>query len=330
MLGWLLWLAPVEEPPRPAALELAWQAPASCPDAEAVQARIDALAEVDPDGLGTLLIDGRVEPSSRGYRLTLKTTYAELADEHVVEDADCDALVEATALFVSVSLDPSGRDAPPRRPPELQPEPETVAGSSLVPGPAPEVRRELEPVRQPAPATPRPVDRRKPVVVAAVAPVLDIGSLPRISGGPRVSVGLQWPRVGVAMDGSYVVPQRTDAVQGAAGLVQLATVGARGCGAWSRDAWRVPACALVEVGALDVASRGLNPANRLRYAWLAAGVRTGVSYRWSRLGLFASAELLLPIARAEVLVGEAVAFSSSPAIGRLLWGIEIVFATGSA
>ena len=132
------------------------------------------------------------------------------------------------------------------------------------------------------------------------------------------------------MDGTYVVPRRTDTVRGAAGLVQLVSVGARGCGAWSSDAWRIPVCGVVSVGALDVASRGLRPSNRLRYTWLAAGARAGLGYRWTRVGVFAAAELLVPLNRAEVLVGDTAAFSSSVVAGRGLAGIEIFFATDSA
>ncbi|MCR9161477.1 MAG: hypothetical protein ACE37F_29885 [Nannocystaceae bacterium] len=311
------------ESPRPAEVELAWQAPVGCPDAQTMRDRIAELT-VDPAGEGTLVVDGRVEEGPKGFRLTLRTSYGNLSETRTVVDEDCDALGGTAALFVAVSLEPAsaGADAPSE--PEVVPaEPEPDAAVEVA-----QSRPAVAPVRDDLVVGPRP-RRLPPVGFVGVAPQVEFGSLPGVTGGPRLSVGVQWPRAEVALYGYYGAPRRTAAVQGASGLTQMGAAGGRGCVVFGSTV-QAPLCALAEVGALSVASRDLDPANDLRYVWSAVGARGGVGRRWGSVGVFGAAEAAVPTSRARVLLGGETAFSTWPVSVRAIVGVQIFFATDSA
>ncbi len=318
---------PPVEPVRPATVELVWEAPEGCPDAEVMRQRIAELV-VDPAGEGALKVDGRVEAESQGFRLTLRTAYGELADERTVEDRDCDALAEAAALFVVVSIDPSST-------PEPEPVPAPAAQTPAEPEPAPVAAPEPTPsaaseVRTTTPPPPEEEGALRPFAVfVALGPQLEYGALPGVSGGPRLSLGLRWQRVSLAAYGFYGAPRRSDPVADVSGLAQLGAGGIRGC--WLlRSTVEVPVCGAVEGGAMRVASRGPVPPNTLRYPWSAAGARTGVQRRWGRIGVFAAGEVMVPLNRSRVSVGETVAFDTWAVSLRAVLGLQIFFATESA
>lgn len=331
MLGLLLALAPVVPPaerPRPAAIELQWQAPSECPDVETMRQRIAALT-LDPAGEGTLRVDGRVEETSVGYRLSLSTMYGSVSDTRVVVDGDCDALGDAAALVVVVSLDPASEptevDAvPDPTPPEPEPEPLPAVAVN------PEADRDEQPppVTPPSDETP-PLALRPDAVALGLGGQLEFGALPGLSGGPRLELEVQWQRLSIAAHGAYGAPRRTDAVQGVSGLAQIGAAGVRGCGVVG-DAVRVPLCALVEGGGLRVESRGPVPNNVLRYPWAAAGAHVGLEGRWGRVGLYAAGEAVVPISRNRVKVGDTASFTTFAVSVRAVLGLRIFFDTDPA
>lgn len=310
---------------RPAAVELAWDAPEGCPDEASMRERMAALS--DPTGDGTLLVDGRIERLPDGYQLTLRTAYGELSDERSVIDRDCAALGDTAALFVAVSLEPADPEGQPaeERPQEQEPEPPRAPPVLSSPEPSVVAPRREEPASEESDT--RMV--RPTAYVLGVAPQVEYGALPGVSGGPRVSIGVEWARAEAAAYGYYGAPRRTDVVRGASGLAQMGAAGARGCVVFGSSV-RAPLCALVEVGALRVASRDLVPANALRYVWSAAGVRGGVARRWGRVGIFGAAEAALPISRSRVVLGGTTAFDTWAVSLRAIVGLQIFFATDSA
>lgn len=345
MLGLWLALAPVvpsAERPRPAALELAWEAPAGCPDADAMRRRIAATI-LDPDGEGTLSVEGRVERFEAGYRLTLRTAYDATPDERVVEDRDCDALGDAAVLVVAVSIDPLGEpDGVPDVEREHETEHETEREPERETEREPEREREREPeptsrapiadapTREAAPSPRRARRVQPPATIAlGIGGQVESGALPRLSGGPRLELDAQWQRLSIAAHGVYGAPRRTEAVQGVSGLAQIAAAGVRGCGVLGRDV-RVPLCAALEGGGLRVASRGPVPDNVLRYAWTAAGVHVGLEHRWGPVGLYAAGEALVPLRRPRIDVGETTSFTASAVSVRAVLGLRIFFDTDPA
>jgi len=330
LLGLVAPGVPPVETPRPAAVELAWQGPPECPDQVAMLERIEALAQTDPAGEGTLEVDGQIEPTAVGFRLRLRTAYGDASDERVLVDADCHALGDAAALVVAVSIDPAIEERPASydSPTQTQtPENWSPVAPPTLPEPssAPKPRAtEPEPIE-----IPRRIWRPESAFVG-VAPQLEFGALPGLSGGPRVAAGARWSRASLAAYGFWGAPRRTDVVAGGAGLAQMGAGGVQGCAVLDPGAVQIPLCGLAEGGALRVSSRGLDPRNVLSYPWLAFGARGGIERRWGRVGLYSAVEALIPVVRTRILVGTTSAFDTWAASIRLLVGLQIFFATDSA
>lgn len=95
-------------------LELDWQAPAGCPQAGSVRARVRALLGDAAQEMARLHAAGRVERVERGYRLTLSVHEAGAARERVIESTSCSDLAGAAAVALGLWLrrEPgSARDA---------------------------------------------------------------------------------------------------------------------------------------------------------------------------------------------------------------------------
>jgi hypothetical protein len=88
--------------------DVAWDAPAACPDRAAVLARIAAELgrELDPAAVD---VAGRVERAGARWRVTLRLG----AGERVLEAAACDELVATTALVVALAIDAGEAAAAP-------------------------------------------------------------------------------------------------------------------------------------------------------------------------------------------------------------------------
>lgn len=316
---------PPVEPTRPAGVELQWEAPGACPDEAVMQERI-AAELVDPHGEGTLEVEGTVLADDRGFRLELRTTFGALSDSRTLHDPDCQALADSAVLFVAVSLEPATEPEP------APPESPVVTETPTEAPPPLETRTPPPQPAEPPPSSPKlePTRSRVDAAYVSVAPQLEWGALPGISGGPRVAFGLQWRRASAAAYGFYGALRRTDVVRGAFGIIDLAAGGLRGCVALRPGVLRVPLCGVAEVGGHRVRSRGLTPSNRLSYLWVAAGPHVAVERRWSTVGLFTAAEALGAIHGARVTLGGVDAFETSWVSLRLMIGLRIFFGTESA
>lgn len=327
----LAFAGPPAPPPRPAALEIAWAAPEECPDQAALRERVLSLADLADAGEGTLFVDGVIEASDGAFELRLRTSLGDLEDERAIRDSDCDALVEAAALFVAVSVDPSSEVQPeapldPDPAPPMQRTPESESKSEPIPVAA---RVPPAPAVEVVPPRPRRVAWKPDAAFVGVAPQVEFGALPGLSGGPRLSLGLQWKRASVGVYGFYGAPRRTDVILGASGLAQIGAAGLLGCGNPLSGDLRLPLCAVIEGGGIRVASRGLEPPNRVLSPWTAAGARVGLEQGWGRVGVFSSAEALVPVVGTEVFLGDASSFKTAAVSLRLMLGLKIFFATES-
>lgn len=314
------------------ALSLQWDAPPECPTGDSVLARVSELRERGVDGADEASFTASVSGGGGGYSLTLRTEYAGATETRVVEDVSCDALADATALIIAASLS----DAQKSTPSPLVPAPAPSTGTEIPSGEPASV--DLGPAQpddldaaasRPAPADERGRDRRRRPVGwgLSAAPVAEFGALPGFSGGARAAVGVKWRRVSVAGFGFWVAPRETATVRGARGLAQFAAGGVRGCLRAPVGKAYIPICAVLEAGLLWVNSRGLEPTRRLRYAWVAPGGRVGVERHWGRWGVFAAAELAVPLDRPRMLIGQETAFESLSVSVRMLAGVSIFFST---
>jgi hypothetical protein len=86
-------------------LQIDWQAPAGCPQAAELRARIDSLvgaAAVRAD----LTVRGRVTASGEKWTLTLELVREGSAETRTLEDRACRGVAEAAAVVIAVAIDP--------------------------------------------------------------------------------------------------------------------------------------------------------------------------------------------------------------------------------
>lgn len=355
MLGWwmlatVLAAGPTERDPapHPAAYELAWTAPAGCPSAEQVQARIARLAADPRDGQGVMFVEATVTESAAGYSLTLRTEYRERVDARTVESAVCEDLGESTALVVAVALEPALGDEPDAgdpvanspAPPELPPPPT---------GETPPEERVIDPTRagtdvaaadtrDSAPVAPAhregPSRTRRPLpspdrIVLRIAPHAEIGGIPRVGAGAELAVGLLWPRLRLELRGGYLFPRRADAPGEGRALYQLGTAGARGCARPRAGRLELPVCLGFEGGVLRADSRDTGSDRTVTGPWLGPSALAGLAFAGDRVGLWTFAEVAVAALSTRVLVGPDVAFRALPVSVRVGAGLEIFFSIHS-
>jgi len=124
-------------------LELEWRAPAECPQADDVRARVDRSWATDAGG--AIEAKGEIvatEDRARPWRLRVRLIAASGSAERELDGRSCDALADAAALMIAMAA--SGVDDPSEPVIPVIPEP--------APAPAPEVAE--DPRIDPTPPTP--------------------------------------------------------------------------------------------------------------------------------------------------------------------------------
>lgn len=320
--------APVETPP-PADFTLDWQAPESCPSGEGVEALVAELVGDRVDGEGTMIVTGVVTREDGGYHLELTTVVGEREGLRELRSQHCEELANSLALVVAVTLVPDLADPPTEATPD-DAVPTPTPTPQREPEPDPEPRPESEPQSDPQPPPapqPRPTRVRRavstpsPFVRAGVG--IDIGGNPAPALASRLSLGVGWHHLRVAIEGTHLSPQRALGSSGTAGLVQQGTVGALACGVLHAKPWSFPFCGGVELGLLRADSRGVDPEATATGLLANPIARAGALRSWGRVGLWFDAELLIRGATTKVVIANDEIFRPNPAWFRALAGIEI-------
>ena len=224
-------------------LSLQWTAPASCPSAAYVRARVQgAIGEAD-EHHQPVEADARVEQGDDGtWHVTLRTKQGKQAGQRTFDAASCAELADATALIVAMMI---VREPAPEAPEQ--------------PSPPATKPRPPAPVR----ATPPPRIEAPPADAAAVvlSPqlALDLGSLPSAALGLGASGGLMWEAVRVELEAiMWPAKQATSADLASAGSdVGLSTAALHGCARPWPGAIRFDGCGGVELGRLRAEGFGV-------------------------------------------------------------------------
>lgn len=125
-------------------LSLGWQAPADCPDSEALLARVAELlgergGKQSHEPLG---VSVNVTSLPSGFRAELRTTQRGAERVRTLEAATCSELTEASAVVIALVLSPPEETAPrPTPPPPPAPAPPTPEASDAASVPAGSTRR---------------------------------------------------------------------------------------------------------------------------------------------------------------------------------------------
>jgi hypothetical protein len=191
-------------------LALTWSAPAGCPSAENVQARVSGLLGGDASAarVADVRAAGQVERVDGGFRLLLSMGIAGAPSSRVIEARTCDELAGAAAIAIALLAR------------------STLSGPSATSGEGPPASspstsaQESAQTPSPAPTTPAPPVKAKPTPPAATPgdglhAVLDVpvglagwGSLPSAAVGVGAGLGVRWNALRLVAHGELWVPQK--------------------------------------------------------------------------------------------------------------------------
>ncbi|MBL4684735.1 MAG: hypothetical protein JKY37_09120, partial [Nannocystaceae bacterium] len=109
--------------PELSSVPMTWLAPAACPDAASVEARLaDALADAPADTRKDITAHATVTTTDAGgFALDLRLTGDGMDATRALASTDCRELADATVLIVALAADPTvlDRGAIPLTPPPL-------------------------------------------------------------------------------------------------------------------------------------------------------------------------------------------------------------------
>ena len=248
-----------------------------CPDEAELRRRVGAQLGYDPfDAAAPTRIEATIErKANRLYgRVIIRLEGATLGERELEPTKDCEALVSALALTISVAIDPIGvaRDSEPRSTPSIV-------------TPATEVIRPGEPeVAQPSSlserrAEPAPTRASRASLRLTVAPMVSVGIAPAVALGLSASIGAGWPHVSLAVEGRLDLPASAHLSSGGDVNTSVALATFVPCVHVTR--WI--GCALASVGSMRAESSGIS-APAIDYSVFAAvGVRVGIEVPISRV-----------------------------------------------
>lgn len=315
----------------PAEVDLTWQGPPSCGDADF---HSNLASYLDGDGARRAVrVAVDIRPDERGHWLALLRYETDRGrTKRELHGRSCAEVSAAAAFVIAVVVDPG---VLARDPPASAPAPAVVnePASAVVNEPAPAVVNEpvLVPVLVPAPA-PAPssagdprvaLDREPSALVEAGEPRppspgpyrpggfvramggLEAFGLPRVAPQAALAVGVFGQRWRVELHGMYRAP--TSVYLAAQPLVgarsRMWMVGARGCGVLRPGVFEVPLCAGAEGGQVVSDGVGFTGARRDSVPWAAAAVGPNLAWaprRWFALWL--GVELAVPLVRGSFLI----------------------------
>lgn len=314
-------LQPIPTAPQP---PVRWNAPAGCPDRTRVRSQIEALLD-RPLASDELRLEGTIEASPSGWRLSLSTQVGTLVDERTLDANDCTVLADAAALVAVVMLDPvkaadrieedaAAAELARQSPPSTEP-----ASAPELPPPNPEPAE--DPVVEPKP-------RYQPLVWARLRGGGEYGVVPGGTGSFDLALALGGfgpaQRLRVELAGLYAIGREATSRDGRV-RVHLGAVAPRFCAALPAGPVEIPLCAGVEVGAM----RGDDAGGKTTHAlWIAGHLEPGVRWSFSeRASLWASAQVVVPMRYPKFELrrddGTQSVYQPEPVAARGLLGIEI-------
>lgn len=322
--------APEPDEPYPAELDLEWTAPAGCPSEDEVRGRIEALLTGPPRGEGVMKVAGSVREDPDGFRLVLATDFDGRTEERELTAEACAELGEATAILLAFALEPelaaSVSELEPATIPEPTPVKPTIPTSEHREPSPPSDEVETTPTSTPptSPPTSLPITILRPSFFFRVGGAVELGALPRVSGGPRAALGVGWTRVRIDLHGAYLAP-RLEPASGPGAAYQAGMVGLRGCALPAiGEVVTLPVCAGLEAGAVRAATRGFEPPRTRHGPWLGPLASVGVAARFGRVGLWSAIEAVVPAYSGEFRIVDMEGHTSAPVSGRFAVGAELI------
>ncbi len=284
-------LAPDSDPE----LDFTWQAPAGCPEADAIVRRVREGRGASQSARLQLRADGRVDTAPNGVVVQLSLESTEGVTVRTFEAATCHEAADTAALVLIMTL--SGLPKEPTPLPTPTPTSDPVEDAQ----PRTPTRVEVVPAQPPAapPPAPRRARPREPLELRASANGgVGFGPVPGLTSVFELSVGIgrkswvarvateQWsPSTGSD-------PGRTSAVR-----ARLLAAGGYACGLFHPAAGLdASVCGGVVAGSLWARGANVEVPRARRGLWVAARVRPGLTVwvmPWLGLGMRGSVDVAL-------------------------------------
>ena len=267
-------------------LDLAWHAPAGCPDQASVVAAVQGLVTTVPPE--ALHVTATVHEEGERWTVALVLSGA-ASGTRTLRAKSCPAVARATALIVALALDPTAKlppeDAPAEPPPVPAPPPPPPPPSAVPPPPA----------RRASPFRPF-------VFVGATG---ERALLPGLALGAAFGVGVAWRAFRGDLAGQLAPSRNASLAEhaGAGGDLSLLALAARAC-AGPTTRWAAVAGCLRVRGA-RVAAEGANLAPSYRQSAYALAFEPGALVRIpgrTRLALELDASAVVPFTRPDFVV----------------------------
>ena len=194
--------------------ELAWDAPASCPDVSFVRHRIEQIVRAPPRERTVVVADAKIDSVAGGFRLLLTLRTGDVAETKTITAATCSSLAQATATIVALAVvTPSSSDGdrppPPTSNAELERGETSAPATPLTPAPAPEATHDSPAPSAPARPTASPASarRRSWSLAPGAFTSIDSATLPAAGAGLGLSAALRLDRFRVGVSGTFTFPQ---------------------------------------------------------------------------------------------------------------------------
>jgi hypothetical protein len=289
-----------------------WEAPSTCPDSRAMYERLRERLGDEAISGELPRVRGVIVPIGADQRLHLDIEEGGRRSSRVISGGDCDELVDAAVLAITLALQDDGSvatlDDAPSNP---------VSGKAR----APVLDGRLD---RPEPAPGKPGASRLRVS-GTVEAVLDSSALPEPAPGLAIAVRGELDRFGLSVYAAWLPAQRLRVRANEFVDFELVTGGVRACHDLFEGVIRADACALLEVGRLAASSADLDSSRDVANLWLATGAAFELRKRvLQSLEVQLRAEPLVPLLRKQYAVnqGERV-HAPAPLDARLSLGLAI-------
>lgn len=292
-------------------LTFTWSSPPQCTTENDVRMRIDRILGAQSAMHENVDAHATVTHSGESFRAEIQLNSAGQTSLRHVEDASCNALADAVAFIVALTVNPEA--ALPPTLPETKPTP---------------------PKRIPTPTAPKksdpavPEEDPHPPIYSGANFLLDVGTLKSVGAGAEIVVGFNPHHAALELSGTSLSPQDAhydaDPSQGASEYSLGA--GARACWEIFDRAIDVGPCGGAELTGIFAEGFGTSQKTDTSIALFRALLGARAKWRFSRFALRLGAEAAIPFTRPSFVIDNAGTVQDLTAFMlRLTFGAEVYF-----
>jgi hypothetical protein len=257
-------------------LDLRWDAPSGCPAAEGVEAEVERLLGARARRGEPVDAAAVVTHSERGWSLVLTTHVAGVEGRRVLEARSCEALAEALAIVLAMTIDPSHSASPSSAGNGNESEDASDGAASALAdaGARADAGVSADAAVSAVDASTGSLERASAstpgssTFALGLALAGNVGALPSVAFAPELSIGWQPPRLSLDAALAYFPGARGAFDDARGGDFRLATAALRGCVRWGGANLEIGPCLAVTGGAMFGEGAGVRSPGSAVAPWL--------------------------------------------------------------